>query len=76
MCELGVGSWWDCTRSAGVSVSNRFALLNPGETAGTLFLVMLRAPGAGQELGVLLGPAGSPARLPFSCCPGMWLLEL
>lgn len=33
---------WDCTRTAGVSVSNRFALLHPGETAQTLFLVMLK----------------------------------
>lgn len=40
--RAGGGSWWDCTRSAAGSVSNRFALLNPGETAQTLWLVMLR----------------------------------
>lgn len=39
---IDVGLWWDCARSAALCVSNRFPLLNPGETAQTLLLVMLK----------------------------------
>lgn len=63
-------------------MDNQFALLNPGGTAWTLFLVMLKSlwgwAGAVSGAGTCKepSPALTPAQLTFSCCPRMWLLEL